>query len=582
MRTSQLLLATLREEPAEAETASHRLMLRAGMVRRLAAGIYTWLPLGWRVLRKVERIVREEMDRIGGQELLMPSVQPGELWRESGRWEEFGPELLRFSDRHEREFCLGPTHEEVITDLVRREIRSYKRLPVTFYQIQTKFRDEIRPRFGIMRAREFLMKDAYSFHLDKESLEETYRAMYEAYERILSRIGLDFRVVEADTGSIGGQLSHEFHVLAQSGEDRIAFNDHGDYAVNAELVACRSPTGERAPPKQTMRAVSTPGRHTIADVATFLEVPAAACLKSLLVEGRDGGLVMLVLRGDHELNRLKAERLDEVATPLHFAGEAEILEQAGCLPGSLGPVGLDLPMIADCEAACLADFVCGANRNGEHLVGVNWDRDVPLPRTADLRFVTAGEPAPNGGPLRIERGIEVGHIFQLGTKYSTAMNAVCLDRHGQAQPLIMGCYGIGVSRLVAAAIEQGHDERGILWPASISPYPLVLIPIQMHKSQRLREAVEALYRELQEAGLDVLLDDRRERPGVMYNDAELVGIPHWLIFSESGLDRGRLEYRRRGRDGDKRGEIALRDAVTSLQRTLGPQALAARQAPATT
>lgn len=463
MRTSQLLLATIKETPADAEVVSHRLMLRAGMIRQLAAGLYTWLPLGLRVLRKVETIVREEMDRAGAQELLMPAVQPAELWQESGRWDQYGPELLRLVDRHQRDFCFGPTHEEVITELARREIRSYRQLPVNFYQIQTKFRDEIRPRFGVMRAREFLMKDAYSFHFDEASLGETYQRMYETYTTIFTRTGLKFRAVRADTGAIGGSISHEFHVLAESGEDAIAFSTEGDFAANVELVPTTPPNGVRPPPSREMETVATPGQHSIEAISAYLNVPPEQCLKTLMVRGADGGLVALVLRGDHALNLLKAGELAEVAKPVSFAGDAHIEELSGSGPGSIGPVGLRCPVIADHAAAHTADFVCGANVDGKHLVGVNWERDLPSPKTADLRNVSEGDPSPDGnGNLAIARGIEVGHIFQLGTKYSEAMHAVCLDENGQAITMVMGCYGIGVSRIVAAAIEQNHDDRGII------------------------------------------------------------------------------------------------------------------------
>ncbi|MFQ5487856.1 MAG: proline--tRNA ligase, partial [Gammaproteobacteria bacterium] len=494
MRSTALLRATLKETPADAEVISHRLMLRAGMIRRLAAGLYTWLPLGLRVLRKVEATVREEMNRAGAQELLMPVVQPAELWQESGRWDQYGPELLRLQDRHGRAFCFGPTHEEVITDLIRREIRSYRQLPANFYQIQTKFRDEIRPRFGVMRAREFTMKDAYSFHLDSESLQATYELMHETYDRIFSRLGLEFRAVEADTGAIGGRHSHEFHVLADAGEDAIAFSTAGDYAANVELAPALPPAGPRPEPAEPREKVATPGQHSIAEVSAFLKVPVERCLKTLLVAGTDSDVVALVLRGDHELNVVKAEKLPLVATPLAFASAEQIRAAAGCQAGSLGPLGLAVPVITDHSAAQVADFVCGANEDGWHYRGVNWGRDLPAPETADLRNVVEGDPSPDGrGTLVIRRGIEVGHIFQLGDKYSRAMNATCLDEGGQAVTMLMGCYGIGVSRIVAAAIEQHHDERGIIWPDSIAPFQVALLPLNMHKSQRLRGAVEKLY-----------------------------------------------------------------------------------------
>ena len=546
MRLSRYLLATLREAPADAEVISHRLMLRAGMIRQLAAGIYTWLPLGLRVLRKVEAIVREEMDRSGAQEVLMSGVLPAELWQESGRWDQYGPELLRLKDRHDRDFCLGPTHEEIITDLVRREIRSYKQLPANFYQIQTKFRDEIRPRFGIMRAREFLMKDAYSFHLTEACLQETYDRMYATYSRIFDRLGLKYRAVLADTGNIGGSTSHEFHVLADSGEDTIVYTENGKYAANIEMTPAPDEDLTRLAPQQQLRAVATPGQHTIEEVSQFLKVPVERCLKTLIVNGNNDDLVALVLRGDHELNRIKAEKLDAVAKPLAFANAETIQKTLKCNVGSIGPVNLNLTVIADHSALTVGDFVCGANENGKHLNGVNWERDLPEPQAADIRNVVAGEAAPDGaGELRIARGIEVGHIFQLGTKYSSAMKAVCLDEKGASQTLTMGCYGIGVSRIVAAAIEQNNDDRGIIWPVAIAPFAVALIPINMHKSERLRTAVMKLYQELLDAGIEVILDDRKERPGVMFADMELIGIPHRLTFSESGLDAETIEYKSR-------------------------------------
>jgi prolyl-tRNA synthetase len=563
MRASRLLIATLKESPADAEVVSHQLMLRAGLIRKLATGLYTWLPVGLRVLRKVEAIVREEMDRAGAQELLMPAVQPAELWQESGRWEMYGSELLRLRDRHDREFCFGPTHEEVITDLVRREIRSYKQLPANFYQIQTKFRDEIRPRFGVMRAREFLMKDAYSFHLDEDSLRETYQVMHETYSRIFRRVGLQFRAVRADTGAIGGSLSHEFHVLADSGEDAIAFASEGDYAANVELAEAVSPVAPRPAPGEALAAVDTPGRHTIEEVSDFLGVPPERTLKTLLVDGADGGLVALVLRGDHTLNEVKAARLPEVAAPLTFAAPARVREELGCEVGSLGPVGLTVPVVVDRAAAQVADFVCGANRDGEHLTGVNWGRDLPEPATADLRNVVAGDPSPDGrGTLAIARGIEVGHIFQLGRKYSEAMQATCLDEQGQPVTLIMGCYGIGVSRVVAAAIEQSHDERGIIWPDAIAPFRVALLPMNMQKSPRLAEAAERLHADLEAAGIDILFDDRPLRAGVMFADSELLGIPHRLVLGERGLDAGTVEYR--GRRDAASQDLRLEQAVEWL------------------
>ncbi len=559
MRISKLLLPTLRESPADAEVISHQLMLRAGMIRQLATGVYTWLPLGLRVLRKVEGIVREEMDRAGGQELLMSGVLPAELWQESGRWEKYGPELLRFSDRHDRPFCLGPTHEEVITDIARREIRSYKQLPVNFYQIQNKFRDEIRPRFGIMRAREFLMKDAYSFHIDHASLEETYQEMYATYSRIFDRIGLSWRAVLADTGNIGGSKSHEFHVLADSGEDLIAFSSTGDFAANVEMVPAPA-AGARPAAQEALTEAVTPTQHSIEEVSSFLDVAPAQCLKTLVVEAEGGGLVALVLRGDHELNAVKAQALPLVASPLRFAKPNEIEAAFGCGPGTLGPVGSPVPVIADHAAAAVADFVCGANKARAHLRGVNWGRDLPEPVVADLRNVVAGEPSPDGrGTLELKRGIEVGHIFQLGTKYSEAMKATVLDEKGSAVTMVMGCYGIGVSRIVAAAIEQNHDERGIVFPLSIAPFQVAIVPIHMHKSERLRIAAEALYERLLAAGVDVVFHDKNERPGVMFADLELIGIPHRLVISDRGLDAGTVEYK--ARTDENAQDLPLEDAV---------------------
>ncbi len=567
MRTSQLLLSTLKETPADAEIVSHQLMLRAGMIRRLASGLYTWLPLGLRVLRKIENIVREEMDRAGAQELLMPAVQPAELWQESGRWEQYGPELLRLTDRHQREFCFGPTHEEVITDLVRREIQSYKQLPANFYQIQTKFRDEVRPRFGVMRAREFLMKDAYSFHLDTGSLEQTYQTMYDTYTRIFSRLGLDFRAVLADTGSIGGRASHEFHVLASSGEDAIAFSDSSDYAANVELAEALPPEEPRPAPAQTMSSVDTPSQHTIDEVSDFLKIAPSRMIKTLLVKGKEGGIVALVLRGDHELNVIKAEKLPQILSPLVFADEEEVRAATGAGPGSVGPTGLSIPVIADHSAAQLANFVCGANEDGKHLTGVNWGRDLPEPQTADLRNVLEGDPSPDGkGHLIIKRGIEVGHIFQLGNKYSAALKATALDENGKQKTLEMGCYGIGVSRLVAAAIEQNHDERGIIWPLSIAPFQVALLPMNMHKSQRLRDAAEQLYRKLQAAGIEVLFDDRKERAGVMFADMELIGIPHRLVLGERSLDADIVEYK--GRCDSDNQQISLDSIIDFIKQCI--------------
>ncbi|UCH52593.1 MAG: proline--tRNA ligase [Pseudomonadota bacterium] len=570
MRASRLLLSTVRETPAEAETISHKLMLRAGMIRKLAAGIYTWLPLGLRVLRRVEAIVREEMDRAGAQEVLMPAVQPAELWQESGRWDVYGPELLRLQDRHRRDFCFGPTHEEVITDLIRREIKSYRQLPANFYQIQMKFRDEIRPRFGVMRAREFLMKDAYSFHVDQASLKETYDVMYDTYSRIFRRVGLAFRPVAADTGAIGGSASHEFHVLADSGEDAIALCNACDYAANVELATALPPFGKRAAPTAAMEPVATPGQHTIEEVSRFLKVDPKRTLKTLLVRGT-GGVVALVLRGDHELNPIKAEKLAHVAKPLEFVTPGEVEAVAHCEPGSIGPAGLAIQVIADESAARLADFVCGANKDGQHLRNVNWGRDLPEPEVADIRNVIAGDPCPGNegkcnGTLEIRRGIEVGHIFQLGTKYSEAMQATVLDDAGRTVVMPMGCYGIGVSRVVAAAIEQNHDDNGIIWSDAIAPFQVALVPIGYHKSQAVRTAAEELYHTLTGAGFDVLFDDRNERPGVMFADLDLIGIPHRLVLGDKGLAKGTAEYK--GRRDEKARDIALANVTTELFQAL--------------
>ena len=567
MQISKFLIATLREAPAEAEIISHQLMLRAGMIRRIASGIYTWLPMGLRVLRKVEAIIREEMDRAGAQELLMSGVQPAELWQESGRWDQYGPELLRLQDRHQRDFCLGPTHEEIITDLVRKEIRSYKQLPANFYQIQTKFRDEIRPRFGIMRAREFLMKDAYSFHLTDESLQQTYEEMFATYTRIFERLGLKFRAVQADGGNIGAGTSHEFHVLAYSGEDQIVFTEEGSYAANIELAEAPIPEGERDNPKATLKSVDTPDQHSIEELCQFLNISADKCIKTLVVKGQNESLVALVLRGDHELNKVKVEKIPAVAKPLEFANAEEIKKSLNCTPGSIGPVNINIPVIVDHSALHIADFVCGANEDGKHLTGVNWGRDLVEPQGVDIRNIVKGEPAPDGsGKLDIAKGIEVGHIFQLGKKYSTAMKATCLDENGDAQTLIMGCYGIGVSRIVAATIEQNHDENGIIWPDAIAPFQVSLVPINMHKSQRLRDAVMKLYEELQGAGIEVLLDDRKERPGVMFSDAELIGIPYRLTFGERGVDAGTIEYRTR-KDSENT-DIQLDDVTNFIKNQL--------------
>ena len=569
MRTSQFPLTTLKEIPADAEIISHQLMLRAGLLRRLAAGLYTWTPLGLRVLRKVEQVVREEMDRIGALELLMPAVQPAELWQESGRWEQYGPELLRLKDRHGREFCFGPTHEEVITDYARRELKSYKQLPLCYYQIQTKFRDEIRPRFGVMRAREFIMKDAYSFHMDEASLQKTYDDMYAAYSRIFTRLGLDFRAVQADTGSIGGQVSHEFHVLADSGEDEIAFASNSDYAANIELAATLPPTGPRPEPTQTMTVVDTPNQRSIEEVAAFLNVDQSQCVKTLLVKGHETPVVALLLRGDHHLNEIKAQKHPLVHNPLTMIEEAEVIAHTGAQPGSVGPVGLkNIPVIADYALKIASDFICGANENGKHLRGVNFGRDLAEPEWADLRNVVEGDPSPDGqGTIIIRRGIEVGHIFQLGDKYSRAMNCEVLDENGKPRVPIMGCYGIGISRIVAAAIEQHHDENGIIWPRAMAPFEVAIVPINAHRSEQVRKAAEQLEAQLTQAGFSVLLDDRGLRPGVAFADMELIGIPARIVVSDRVLAQGQLELRLR-RESDNR-IVAQGELIDTLNQLLG-------------
>jgi prolyl-tRNA synthetase len=568
MRLSQYPINTMKETPAEAEVVSHQLMLRAGLIRRLAAGLYSWLPLGLRVLQKVERIIREEMNRAGAFELVMPVIQPAELWQESGRWTKYGPELLRIKDRHQRDFVAGPTHEEVITDIVRRELKSYRQLPVNFYQIQTKFRDEVRPRFGVMRAREFIMKDAYSFHIDEESLRQGYRAMYDAYTRIFTRTGLRFRAVRADSGAIGGDVSQEFHVLADSGEDAIVFSDGDDYAANLEAAAALPPAEPRPAPREELRKVPTPGARTIEDLARFLKIDPARCVKTLIVEGTEGAVVALAVRGDHELNAVKAQKLPGVARPLQLANAERVRAATGTEPGYVGLVGLKCRIYADHAALVLADFVCGANEKDQHLTGVNWDRDVPGATPADLRMVVAGDPSPSGrGRLQIARGIEVGHIFQLGRNYSEPMKALVLDEGGRETALYMGCYGIGVTRIVAAAIEQGHDERGIIWPDPIAPFQVVLVPLNLQKSDRVRAASDRLYAELTDAGIEVLLDDRDARPGVKFADAELLGIPHRLVVAERGLEAGKLEYRQR-RDTEST-EFPAAEALSFIRARLG-------------
>jgi len=547
MRSTQILIPTLKETPADADIPSHRFMLRAGLIRRLAAGIYTWLPLGLRVLRKVEAIVRDELDRSGAQEVLMPFVQPAELWQESNRWDQMGPEMLRLKDRHQRDFCLGPTHEEVITDIVRREVQSYKQLPCNLYQINLKFRDEIRPRFGVMRAREFLMKDGYSFHIDAASFEATYAEMFACYGRILTRMQLDFRAVLADTGNIGGSTSHEFQVLASTGEDRIAFSDASDYAANVEKAEALTPAGTAAKPSATLEKVATPGQHTIEQVTAFFNATPAETLKTLIVAGTDG-LVALVVRGDHELNEIKAQRLPGVAAPLTLATEPMIRTALACGVGSLGPMGLSLPMYVDRSARAAIDFICGANTDGFHYRGANWDRDVAVAaeRVVDLRNVVDGDPSPDGkGRLSITRGIEVGHIFQLGRKYSESLGANVLDQDGATKTLIMGCYGMGITRLVGAIIEQCHDENGIIWPQPVAPFAVHIVALNYTKSDAVRTTADRLHQEFIALGIETLLDDRDERPGVKFADADLIGIPHRIVIGERNLKAGDVEYRTR-------------------------------------
>ncbi|MBO2678548.1 proline--tRNA ligase [Shewanella algae] len=570
MRVSQYLLSTQKENPANAEIVSHQLMLRAGMIRRNASGLYSWLPSGLRVLRKVEAIVREEMNKAGAIEILMPMVQPGDLWVETGRWDKFGPELLRFVDRHNRDFVLGPTHEEVITDLVRKEVSSYKQLPLTLYQIQTKFRDEVRPRFGVMRSREFLMKDAYSFHLDQQTMDDTYQAMYTAYSNILSRMGLAFRPVLADTGSIGGSMSHEFHVLANSGEDLIAYSNGSDYAANIEKAEAPLPTTERAAPTQEMTLVDTPNAKTIDELVEQFGLDITKTVKTLIVKGatEEAPLIALIVRGDHELNEVKADKLELVAAPLEFASEAEIRDALGAGPGSLGPVGLTIPVVIDHSVAVMSDFAAGANLDDKHYFGINWERDLPLASAADIRNVVEGETTPDGkGTYAFARGIEVGHIFQLGTNYSAAMNATVLDENGKSQTLLMGCYGVGVSRIVAAAIEQNHDDRGIIWPEAIAPFTVGILPMNMHKSHRVTDTAEQLYKELTDAGIEVLFDDRKERPGVMFADMELLGLPHTIVIGDRNLDAGVYEYKNR-RTGEKQ-EVPMAEIVDFIKKAAG-------------
>jgi prolyl-tRNA synthetase len=568
MRLSQYPINTVKETPAEAEVLSQRLMLRAGLIRRLAAGLYSWLPMGLRTLRKVERIIREEMNRAGAFELVMPVFQPAELWQESGRWTQYGPELLRIKDRHQRDYVAGPTHEEVITDIARRELKSYRQLPVNFYQIQTKFRDEVRPRFGVMRAREFIMKDAYSFHASEASLQEGYRAMYDAYTRIFTRTGLKFRAVRADSGAIGGDVSQEFHVIAHSGEDAIAFSDEGEYAANLEAAVALPPAEPRPAPQEELKKVSTPGAKTIEDLSRFLKIEPSRTVKTLIVDGVDDTVVALVVRGDHELNAVKAQKLPGVVSPLKMANAESVRKATGTEPGYIGLVGLGCRVYADHSALALADFVTGANEKDMHYTGVNWDRDVQGAIPADIRNVVEGDPSPSGkGHLKIARGIEVGHIFQLGQKYSTPMQATVLDEAGKDVTLYMGCYGIGVTRIVAAAIEQNHDEKGIIWPEPIAPFEVVLVPLNAHKSPRVREVGDRLYAEFTAAGIEVLYDDRDARPGVKFADAELLGIPHRLVVGERGLEAGKLEYR--GRRDTESTEFPADNALAFIRSRIG-------------
>ena len=564
MRTSHFMLATVKETPSEAELISHQLMLRAGMIRRLSSGLYSWLPLGLRVLHKIENIVREEMNRSGALEILMPMVQPAELWRETGRWDDYGPLLLKAKDRNKRDYCLGPTHEEIITELMRHELKSYKQLPINLYQIQTKFRDEIRPRFGVMRAREFIMKDAYSFHVDQQSLGQTYQQMHTTYCKIFDRIGLEYRAVAADSGEIGGQNSTEFQVLANSGEDIIVTSDESDYAANIEFAQALPPKDKASTAGAEMTLFDTPGIRTIQDLADQFHIHADQSIKTLIVHGTEHPLIALILRGDHQLNPVKAQNLSEVSHPLQFASEAEIVKAFGCEPGSLGPIDMDIPIIVDRDAACCSDFACGANQQDKHFKHVHWQRDVQQYTIADLRNVVEGDFSPDGkGQLKFRRGIEVGHIFQLGDKYSKSMNATVLNEQGRATYMIMGCYGLGVTRVVAAAIEQNHDDKGIIWPNAIAPFQIALIPINMKRSQQLREQAEQLYQQLVDAGFEVLFDDRNERPGKMFADCDLIGIPHRIVISEKGLDAGIIDYKKR--DADKPIDIKTDTLFEFLQ-----------------
>jgi len=565
MKASCFHLVTLKETPVDAEVISHQLMLRAGLIRRLASGIYSWMPLGIRILRKVEKIVREEMDSAGALELLLPAVQPAELWRESGRWDQFGPELLRLKDRHQKDYCIGPTHEEVIADIFRRDIRSYKQLPINFYQIQTKFRDEIRPRFGVMRSREFIMKDAYSFHLNQASLQQTYEAMHQAYTKIFTRFGLAFRAVTADSGSIGGSGSQEFHVLADSGEDAIAFSDQSQYAANIEMAEAILAEPNRPEAGDAMKTIDTPGLYTIEDLAKSTSVDIRQCLKTLVAEAEDGGLVALVLRGDHELNAVKAEKLEAVAVPFRLADREKIKSVLGNDIGSIGPIGLKIQTYVDRSAAMVGDFVCGANTDDQHYINANWGRDCDEPEIADIRNVQDGDPSPDGkGTLKILRGIEVGHIFQLGDKYSEAMQATVLDENGKSSTTLMGCYGIGITRVVAAAIEQNNDDRGIFWPDSLAPFQLAICPVNYHKSDSVKQASDDLYRNCLDRGVEVLLDDRPVRPGVMFSDMELIGVPHRIVFSDRGIDAKQFEYM--GRRSESAQQYALAELPDFLDK----------------
>ena len=562
MKSSDSLISTVKEAPNDAQIISHQLMIRAGLISKLASGIYSYLPLGLKVVQKVEKIIREEMNKSKALELLMPVAQPAEIWQESKRWEEYGPELLRFKDRHDRDFCLGPTHEEVITNIAKQYLRSYKQLPINFYQIQTKFRDEIRPRFGVMRSREFIMKDAYSFHIDEKSLGETYQIMHQTYCNIFDRIGFNYRAVLADSGAIGGESSHEFHVLADSGEDAICFSDKSDYAANIERAETL-PQGKPKPAKQTLELVKTPGVKTINDVCNLLKIKPTNSIKTLIVEGDDDNLVALVLRGDHELNEVKASKIQGLKQPLQMAEEEKVQQRLGCSFGSIGVVNLDIPIIADYAAACLSDFVCGANENDKHFVGVNWNRDTSKVTSSDLRNIVTGDPSPDGkGKLEIKRGIEVGHIFQLGTKYSDSMNANVIGEDGRAVNMNMGCYGIGVTRIVAASIEQNHDDKGIIFPEAIAPFHLVIVPINYNKSSRVKALADELYNDCLEQGIEVLLDDRKERAGVMFADSELLGIPHRLVISDTHADNGKIEYKSR-KESDK-VEVDFKVAVNFI------------------